>query len=156
VNFAVESAPQSRSRINSLFNGLDDQNEVRLAGQMRDDMSAWDRLSTTVRFPTGSATLGRKEINDIERLISYLEAQPNGTRVAVVGFTDSIGPFVNNERLSDRRAAVVADAITSQARGRLQNVTFETRAYSELAPAVCNTDENGRAINRRVEVWLAK
>lgn len=154
VNFAVERMPQPRSRFDTLFSDLTNQSEIRLANELRSELDDWDRLSTTVRFPTGSSALGRKELNDIERLISYLEDLPNGTRVAVVGFADSIGPFEGNVRLSDRRALSVSQTIDRIGGPRLSGISFERRSYGELAPSVCNTEANGRTINRRVELWV--
>jgi len=81
---------------------------------------------------------------------------PQGTRVSIVGYADDIGNFDSNLRLSERRAQAVAVQIASVAGSRLNNVEFETRAYSELSPLVCNSDANNRAINRRVEVWVRK
>ncbi len=156
INFAVERTAQPQSRFDNLYRELANQNEFRLASQLRDDLTEWDRLSTTVRFPTGSSALGKKELNDIERLISYLEDLPAGTRVAIVGFADSVGGFENNVRLSGRRALSVAQTIDAVGGNRLADIEFESRAYGELAPSVCNTNENGRTINRRVELWVQK
>jgi phosphate transport system substrate-binding protein len=156
VSFAVERASQTVSDTDTQFDENPSAENLRLANQLTDDMALWDRLSTTVRFPTGGFTLGNKELNDVQRLIAYLEDLPEGTRVAVVGFTDAVGSFDANVNLSTRRAESVARQISDLAGSRLDGISFETRAYSELSPAVCNTDENGRAINRRVEVWVRK
>ncbi|MGL4234900.1 MAG: phosphate ABC transporter substrate-binding/OmpA family protein [Tabrizicola sp.] len=156
VNFAVERLPQSPTRLAALYDGLTSKSEKRLADEFRADFIVWDRLSTTVRFATGSATLGNKEINDINRLISYLETLDEGTRVAIVGFADSVGGFDFNTTLSDRRAQSVARSIADLAGDRLRNIRFEAKAYGELVPALCNDDENGRRVNRRVEIWVLK
>ncbi len=158
VNFGVERVSQAgnTSRANTLFNGLNGQTELGLANDMLNDMRSWDRLSTTVRFPTGSSALGQKELNDVDRLVSYLEGLPDGSQVAIVGFTDSVGSFSRNLFLSNQRALSVARSIDRVAGSRLTNVEFQTKSYSELAPSVCEIDDNGRAINRRVEVWVRK
>ncbi len=126
----------------------------RLASQLGEEIVNWDRLSTTIRFPPGSSALGQKERNDIARLIGYLETLPSGSEVAIVGFTDSDGAFSYNLTLADQRARSVARSIARAAGQRLPNVRFQTKSYSELMPSACNTDVNGKAINRRVEVWV--
>ncbi len=156
VNFAVEQQPQTQSREDNLYNDLSARNELELADALKADLDDWDRLSTTVRFATGSSRLGNKEINDLMRLISYLETLPDGTEVAIVGFADSVGSFELNVALSNRRAASVAGSITELAGDRLNNIRFVTKGYSELSPSLCNDDENGRRINRRVEIWVRK
>ncbi|WP_373634792.1 substrate-binding domain-containing protein [Yoonia sp. SS1-5] len=156
VNFAVERQPHSPSRQETLYRDLDEPTAFQLASVLDRDLPNWDRLSTTVRFPTGSSLLGNKELNDIERLIAYLADLPDDTRVAVVGFADSRGAFDFNANLSQRRAASVAAAISNLGGSRLSNIRFETKGYSELAPAVCNDSENGWRINRRVEIWVQR
>lgn len=117
-------------------------------------MQGFDRLSTTFRFRTGSSALDERGIVDMERLASYLEQTPAGTEVMVVGFTDSVGTFANNNRLSERRAAQVLSELKQRAGGRLAGVDLKSTGFSELAPAACNTSENGKRINRRVEIWI--
>lgn len=117
-------------------------------------MKDYDRLSTTFRFRTGSSALDERGIVDMERLASYLENTPEGTEVMVVGFTDSVGSFANNARLSQRRAAQVLSDLKARAGDRLANVSLNATGFSELAPAACNTNENGKRINRRVEIWI--
>ncbi|MEJ6405075.1 phosphate ABC transporter substrate-binding/OmpA family protein [Yoonia sp. 2307UL14-13] len=156
VNFAVERQPQAASPLDRAFGRNPSAAESGLADQLSGDKAQWDRLSTTVRFPTGVSAIGNKELNDIARLIEYLEGLPEGASIAIVGFADDVGDFGSNLRLSERRAQSVTQQITELAGSRLDNVSIETRAYSELAPLVCNSDANNRAINRRVEVWVRK
>ncbi|NSX56731.1 phosphate ABC transporter substrate-binding/OmpA family protein [Parasulfitobacter algicola] len=156
VNFAVERTSQlvNNEKISNLLNSVENPSEITLARNLMTDMQSWDRLSTTIRFPTGSSSLGKKEINDLNRLISYLETRPANTRVAVVGFTDDVGSFTQNLSLSNRRAQSVAQSIARLAGNRLRNIEFQTKGYGELSPSVCNTDTIGQSINRRVEVWI--
>ncbi|MEO9514300.1 MAG: phosphate ABC transporter substrate-binding/OmpA family protein [Paracoccaceae bacterium] len=156
VSFAVERVAQTVSDVDVAIDRVPTAADTQLINQMTDAKALWDRLSTTIRFPSGTTVLGNKELNDLQRLISYLEDLPTGTRVALVGFADNVGNFDNNVRLAGRRAVTVENQIASLAGSRLQNIAFENRAYGELSPSACNTDANGRAINRRVEIWVRK
>jgi len=156
VNFAVERIPLSPTRYDSLYEGLSVPSIALLANQLKDDLNFWDRLSTTIRFRSGSFRLDKKEQNDIDRLIRKLSELPSDTQIAAIGFTDDVGPFAENLRLSRLRAQTVADAIQSTARNSDLDVQIDTRAFSELSPSVCNTDGKGRATNRRVEIWIRK
>jgi len=156
VNFAVERTPQSLSRFDRLYEGLNVPSIARLADQLKTDLNQWDRFSTTVRFRSGSFRLGKKELNDIDRLVNTLSELPSDTQIAAVGFTDDVGPFDDNLRLSQLRAETVADAIRTKAGDREVDVQIDTRSFSELSPSVCNVNANGRAINRRVEIWVSK
>jgi len=156
INFAVERTAMSPSRYDESYGGLRVPAVARLADQLRTDLNVWDRLSTTVRFRTASFRLGKKERNDIDRLINTLSELPAGTQIAAVGFTDDVGPFDANLRLSRLRAQAVADEIEVVAQERQLNVQIDTRSFSELSPSVCNVDANSRATNRRVEIWIRK
>ncbi len=121
---------------------------------MLNEMQNYDRLSTTFRFRTGSSQLDERAIIDMERLTSYLETQPAGTTVKIVGFTDSVGKFSSNLRLATGRADQVRTSLVEFAGDRISGLEIETSAYGEIAPSACNVSDTGRAINRRVEVWI--
>ena len=122
--------------------------------EMLSQMNGTDRLSTTFRFREGSSRLDPRGAIDQERLIAYLQAQPSGTEVTLVGFTDSLGTFRDNLRLSRLRAWQAGERITNAGAGLLDHVTITTLGFGEIAPAACNDDAEGRRINRRVEVWI--
>jgi len=124
--------------------------------EMLSQMVDYDRLSTTFRFKTGSSRMDERAAIDMARLVEYLKEQPEGVKVKFVGFTDSIGAFESNRALSRGRAGEVLKTVTAAAEGQLDHVAFEFDGFGEIAPSACNTNENGRAINRRVEVWIEK
>ena len=136
---------------------LDPEVDAFEGGVMREmlaEMVAYDRLSTTFRFRTGSSRLDERGAIDMPRLINYLEGMPEGTRVLFVGFTDDVGGFANNRRLSIARAQKVAADIGALAGDRLSGIRIAATGFGEIAPSTCNTTEVGRAVNRRVEVWI--
>ncbi len=73
----------------------------------------------------------------------------NELTVDAVGYTDSVGPADYNMDLSKRRAANVVEALLEA--GVPASVTLE-EAKGEMAPAMTNETDRGRAYNRRVEV----
>lgn len=156
IGFAVDRRKQSLddARARSLLNADVDAYEANFMRQMLAQMVGYDRLSTTFRFRVGSAQLDARGLIDKERLVNYLAKQPDGTEVLVVGFTDSIGEFDSNLNLSLQRAGQVADEISAFAGDRLTNVAISSIGFGEIAPVSCNDEEDGRRINRRVEVWV--
>ena len=90
----------------------------------------------------------------MERLVQHLEQQPDGTKIKVVGFTDDVGAFASNRNLSQDRASQVMATLRNYGGERIASIQFDSAGYGEVAPAFCNTDEGGRAINRRVEIWI--
>ncbi|MFQ6548414.1 phosphate ABC transporter substrate-binding/OmpA family protein [Aestuariibius sp. 2305UL40-4] len=118
------------------------------------DMQDTQRLSTTFRFAFGSSRLDVRARADVARIVDYIE-QNQPREVIFVGFTDAIGSFEANARLAEGRAATVRGTILSQLSAAARGATqLSTRGYGELSPAACNEDDDGRQINRRVEIWV--
>lgn len=122
--------------------------------EMLEDMNGTERLSTTFRFRTGSSKIDERGQLDMQRLISYLERAPEGTEVTFVGFTDDVGAFEANRRLSENRAGAVMEEVRGVASDRLSHIQMASAGFGEVAPSACNVTDRGRAINRRVEVWI--
>ncbi|TWT23728.1 OmpA family protein [Luteimonas marina] len=76
-------------------------------------------------------------------------AEYNQTIVEVSGHTDSIGTDAVNQRLSEQRAASVGNYLIGQG---LQRERFEIVGFGKRHPIADNSTEQGRALNRRVEI----
>ncbi|RJP70803.1 MAG: HAMP domain-containing protein [Candidatus Abyssobacteria bacterium SURF_17] len=103
---------------------------------------------TSILFKGSSSELSESAIKEIEQIASIMRERPE-LELILEGHTDSTGPERQNYRLGLRRAKAVKDALTT--RGiepfRIQTISFgETRA---VAP---ETTEEGKAMNRRVEL----
>ena len=84
------------------------------------------------------------------REIAKLLSERSDLKIHVVGHTDNIGDFDYNVDLSRRRAEAVVSALTAQhgiARERLRPA-----GVGPLAPAATNLTDEGRTLNRRVEL----
>jgi phosphate transport system substrate-binding protein len=156
IGFAVDRREQSldSSRALGLLDTSADAYEAGFMRAMLGQMVDYDRLSTTFRFRTGSAQLDERGRIDRDRLVEYLETQPSGTEVLLVGFTDDVGQFDGNRVLSEQRASQVSQELIAFADSRLSDITVSSIGYGEIAPSGCNATQEGRRINRRVEVWI--
>lgn len=152
LGIATSALGADTLRAENLRNAELDGYEASFAEAMIQQMEGYERLSSTFRFFTGSNRLTPQSRVGLETLISYLENQPP-TEILLVGFTDDQGPFDANLGVSEDRAAFMLSEITAAAGNRLDHITFTTAGYGELSPAACNSTPNGRAINRRIEVW---
>ncbi len=130
--------------------------EGQVAEEFLDLLGKKDRLSSTFRFRTGSSKIDERGRLDMARLIEYLETAPEGTEVTLVGFTDDVGAFEGNRKISEDRAAALQEELIATAAGRLDHIKMASTGFGEIAPATCNASDRGRAINRRVEVWISK
>lgn len=116
--------------------------------EMRNLTVRSQRLSINFRFKDGSDELDTKGISDLERLVKYVETN-SPKRVQLFGFSDSEGDETQNTELSLRRAKVVEQQLI--ARGIYPLVA---RGMGEEAPLASSNSEEGRRMNRRVEVWI--
>lgn len=146
--------PLDGGRARQLLDPSVDAYEGGIMREMLAQMVDYDRLSTTFRFRTGSQNLDPRGRLNLARLADYLEGQPSGTKLLFVGFTDDVGAFDSNRELSYRRAARVMDELRDFAGTRLNGIEMDSTGFGEIAPTACNTSDNERRINRRVEVWI--
>jgi phosphate transport system substrate-binding protein len=149
-----KSQDMTGSRARALLDPNVDAYEGGVMREMLGEMVNYDRLSTTFRFRTGSSKLDERGRIDMARLTEFLEGQAEGTKVLFVGFTDNVGAFDSNRSLSVNRAQQVIDELAAFAGDSITGIEIAAAGYGEVAPSACNITENGRAVNRRVEVWI--
>ena len=75
----------------------------------------------------------------------------NQTIVEVSGHTDNIGTDAVNQRISEQRANSVASYLMAQG---VQRERFEIVGMGKRFPIASNETEQGRSLNRRVEIRL--
>lgn len=147
----------SDARVAALQNATAPGSEKRVIDEMLAAVGTYDRLSTTFRFGFGSARLDEKGRGELPRLVQYLKDLPAGSEVAFVGFADSVGAFDRNKSLSVSRAHQARAEVEAAAqKGELDGLNIKVMGFGEIAPSSCNDTEDGRAMNRRVEIWVGK
>jgi outer membrane protein OmpA-like peptidoglycan-associated protein len=106
------------------------------------------RIQGTVLFDFDRAEIRTDAAALLDAVASRLKADP-GLRVVLVGHADAIGSEAYNQRLSERRAAAVFDALLARGASAGQ---LSTLGKGESEPAAPNDSPENRALNRRVEV----
>ncbi len=117
-------------------------------------------LSADALFAFDKATLMPRGVEELDKLVSDLGPVTYDT-IVVVGYTDPLGSDAYNERLSQRRAATVANYLTRQG-VHANTIRAEGRGETELkvTPADCSSARGRTALiacyqpNRRVEVTV--
>ncbi len=115
-----------------------------------------ERLTVTFRFTADPVDLDERAKADVNRLATLLaEGAYSGREIIFAGFTDSEGSMSKNRDLSSTRASQIRDALLAAVpAGALDKVTLTVVGYGETSPLACNEIASGRAVNRRVEVWV--
>lgn len=105
-------------------------------------------LGGKVLFGFGEDRLGPTEVETVGRLADTLR-QAGLSRLRIEGHTDNVGDATLNQRLSLRRADVVAREFDQRG---IPLAQIQTRGLGMAQPITENTTEQGRAQNRRVAI----
>ncbi|MET0067045.1 MAG: OmpA family protein [Candidatus Thiodiazotropha sp.] len=103
-----------------------------------------------VLFSFGKTDLLPGAMNTIDKLAKFLAEYPAKT-VLIEGHTDNIGSEEYNQKLSERRALAVKDALIQVG---VDASRIDTLGLGESSPITDNATEAGRLKNRRVEIVI--
>lgn len=103
-----------------------------------------------ILFATGKSELSAQSKNALLKFAESLKNTPE-TDVTVVGHTDNTGSRNINDKLSLDRAKSVVNFLSDNGVVK-DRITFNGRAWDE--PVADNATAEGRAQNRRVEVFI--
>jgi outer membrane protein OmpA-like peptidoglycan-associated protein len=104
-----------------------------------------------VLFDFNKAELKPGAYRTVDRLADFLKKNEK-RHILIEGFTDSKGSEAYNQRLSERRANTVREALLQR---RISASRIRLRGYGEAYPVATNDTPAGRAQNRRVEIIVS-
>lgn len=106
-------------------------------------------LPSTVLFKVGDSSFNASESGPYLDRVADLLTRKTDKKVSVEGHTDSDGSATLNDTLSKARAQAIADALL--ARG-VKADRLSTVGYSFNRPIASNATDDGKRLNRRVEL----
>jgi len=108
-------------------------------------------LPAAALFETGKSTLNASESAPYLDRVAHLVTHRSDKAILLEGHADNTGADAVNQRLSEERAAEVAQALIARGvtSGRIQ-----TGGFSSRRPVASNATPEGRRMNRRVELVL--
>jgi outer membrane protein OmpA-like peptidoglycan-associated protein len=95
------------------------------------------------------------ELDSLRWLAGQLKQFPT-LAVTLYGHTDWVGSVRYNEALGNRRIKAVMDTLASMGVDRARMEAWTRTSYGECQPVADNRTREGRAMNRRVEVFDAQ
>ncbi len=104
-----------------------------------------------IYFDTGKASLQEKSGKALQNIADYLNAHKD-QKFFVVGHTDNTGDFEANKILSENRAKTVMQTLVNQY--GIDANQLKAFGIANLAPIASNETQEGKALNRRVEIVL--
>ena len=107
----------------------------------------------SVNFEFDSADLTRDGRNKVDQIAGIIRRDAPDRRIVVEGHAsrESAAQEAYNQRLSERRAGTVADALE---RNGVNGRSLSSQGLGTRAPVASNDSESGRQQNRRVEVII--
>jgi outer membrane protein OmpA-like peptidoglycan-associated protein len=103
-----------------------------------------------ILFDFDSDRLRPEARSNLSDLAASLKEYPNSD-LLIVGHTDALGSDAYNQELSERRAAAATRYLLAQGVGSSR---IESVGLGETEPVADNETDEGRALNRRVEVAI--
>lgn len=107
-------------------------------------------LPDGVTFAVNSTTISPAFQVTLDQIAQSLKDYPESL-VDVYGHTDSTGSDAYNQDLSERRARSVAGYLAMRG---VSSARIRSQGFGEQYPVASNDTEEGRALNRRVEIKI--
>ena len=110
------------------------------------------QLNEQFQFKTAKATLlpGSNEL--LDEIAAVLRENPS-IEISIEGHTDSKGRAKSNLKLSKDRAKSVLEALAKRG---IDKKRMHSAGYGQDRPIASNDTDEGRALNRRVEIHITK
>jgi OOP family OmpA-OmpF porin len=105
-----------------------------------------------IYFRTASAQLDPTSKPLLDAVVDVVGKCPD-LQIEISGHTDSDGAEASNQRLSERRAQAVAEAIAASG---IPNEQLTVAGYGEAKPVAPNDSAKNKALNRRIEFQVVK
>jgi outer membrane protein OmpA-like peptidoglycan-associated protein len=107
-------------------------------------------MPSNITFDTDQSDV-KSSFYEVLNSVALVFKEYDKTIIDVTGHTDSDGSDTYNFQLSERRAASVANYLVAQ---KLKPERFQVLGAGESRPVASNNTEDGKSLNRRVEIRI--
>jgi outer membrane protein OmpA-like peptidoglycan-associated protein len=124
---------------------------IQMVNKRVSDMDDYKTVAEAgIYFPSDKATLDDAAKADLD-IIAAATKGADGYLIEIAGYASSTGTKQLNQKLSEDRAAAVANYLLQKGNIPMRRIVAPA-SYGATHPAATNTDSQGRALNRRVDV----
>jgi outer membrane protein OmpA-like peptidoglycan-associated protein len=102
-----------------------------------------------ILFDVGKSVIKPESAEALQQVTDYLNANP-AVKIVVVGHTDNTGTYAGNITLSKARAESVKNYLVNT--GKIAATRLMSEGAGQFCPVTTNATEEGRTLNRRVEI----
>jgi outer membrane protein OmpA-like peptidoglycan-associated protein len=103
-------------------------------------------------FDSNKSKIRKDSYVELDKVLKFLKDRPD-IKVEVAGYTDNKGDDKSNIKLSEARSKAVMDYLVKKG---IQNTRVTYKGYGKEDPVASNDTEEGRQMNRRVELKILK
>ena len=107
-------------------------------------------ISGDVAFDVDSAVIKGSFYSTLDRIAEQIQVRSSTAKYTIVGHTDSSASNEYNQELSERRARAVASYLISKG---VTSSQLSVLGLGETRPIASNSTVEGKAQNRRVEIY---
>jgi outer membrane protein OmpA-like peptidoglycan-associated protein len=152
ANQAQASANQAQVSANQAGDvAVMDAAAVQLVNKRVSDLDDYKTVAEAgIYFPSDNATLDDAARADLDVLAAATKGV-DGYLVEIAGYASSTGTKQLNQKLSEDRAAAVSNYLLQRGNIPMRRIVVPA-SYGATHPAATNSDPQGRALNRRVDV----
>ena len=130
------------------------ENQVLAQAESSSTQKSIDVLTVTFKsdflFDVNSSTIMGGGYDELERVAQVLNQYPQ-TTIRISGHTDNTGTAEYNQKLSERRALAIKNALVGMG---VNPNRMTTIGFGESKPIASNATEAGRMKNRRVDIRI--
>ncbi|MBP1708015.1 MAG: oprF [Chloroflexi bacterium] len=108
-------------------------------------------VNIVINFDSDSADITPTQLTKLQSLAKLINDVPGTMQVSA--YTDDLGSEDLAKALSEQRAVNVVQTLKKL--GASQDIKYNLGWYGELYPVADNATEQGRALNRRVEIYFS-
>ncbi|MBK7573626.1 MAG: OmpA family protein [Bacteroidetes bacterium] len=107
--------------------------------------------AVTIHFSFNASALDKAATQSLDSIVQQAQTFSDYT-IYVSGHTDDIGSSKYNEELSQKRAVAVRNYLIAH---KIDSTKIKYDSFGERKPAVPNSSDANRALNRRVEITIS-
>ncbi len=103
---------------------------------------------SNIQFEFNSGVLKTSSYGTLDKIVAEMKKDPNA-KFMINGHSSAEGSAAHNQSLSEDRANAVKGYLTNAG---INGANLEVKGWGESKPLTNNTSEEGRSLNRRVEI----
>jgi OOP family OmpA-OmpF porin len=105
-------------------------------------------ISLYINFETGKSDIKAESQKIVDEIAEMLKANA-GLKISIEGHTDNVGAPASNKTLSENRAKAVMNGLVAKG---IEKARLSSKGWGQEKPISDNSNEDGKAKNRRVEI----